>query len=81
MMFKCICYLAIDAGTTDPRGDGVAAHSARDAISRPRVAPEDGEGNTRAEARQHREEAAGLPEAVGILAYQAGWAEASHEAF
>ena len=71
-MLKCIGDLAIDTRTADPRGDGVAAHSARDAVPSPRVAPEDGEGETRAEARQNRKEAAGLPEAVGVLAYQAG---------
>ena len=71
-MLKRIGDLAVDTRAADPRGGGVATHSARNAVPGPRVAPEDGEGETRAEARQNRKEAAGLPEAVGVLAYQAG---------
>ena len=50
VMLKRTSDLAIDAWTTDPRGGGVAAHSTRDAVPRPRVTPEDREGETRAEA-------------------------------
>ena len=55
MMLKRIGDLAVDTRAADPRGGGVATHSARNAVPGPRVAPEDGEGETRAEARQNRE--------------------------